>query len=67
MRTDGTAATIVHRPALVIRLEIEAAPTLIVDCLTESQEHRLRDWITASPRLSALVTEALELAEEAPA
>jgi hypothetical protein len=63
--TDGTTAAPPHRPALVIRLEVEAAPMLIVDCLAESEEQRLRDWIVSSPRLHALVVEALELAEEA--
>jgi hypothetical protein len=65
VRTDGTTAASVHRPALVIRLEVEAAPALIVDCQVDGEERRLRDWITASPRLCALVADALELAEMA--
>ncbi len=52
-------------PALVIRIEVEAAPKVYVHTLNESEEHRLTDWLTeARPDYGELVARALELADE---
>lgn len=54
-------------PAVVVRFELEAAPRLWVDALTDSEERRLWEWIASRDDLLALVARALELAEEAKA
>jgi hypothetical protein len=54
-------------PAAVIRLELEAAPRVLIDCMNEREEIRLADWITSHPRLLDLVAAALELQNEAEA
>lgn len=51
-------------PAVVIRLEIEAAPQVLFDCVSESEEKRLKDWLNARPELLGLAVRALELREE---
>jgi hypothetical protein len=51
-------------PALVIRLELEAAPRLIFDCVSESEEKRLEDWFAAHPDLLDPALRALELRDE---
>jgi hypothetical protein len=57
----------VSAPAVVVRFELEAAPRLWVDALTDSEERRLWEWIASRDDLLALVARALELAEEAKA
>lgn len=56
-----------NAPALIIRLELEAAPRVLPDCLNGWEEARLDDWIRSKPELAELVERALELAEEAKA
>jgi hypothetical protein len=51
-------------PSLAIVLELEAAPRLIFDCLSESEEKRLKDWLWAHSELLALAVRALELRDE---
>ena len=48
-------------PAVVIRLEVEAPPRLIVEALTEGENARLFDWVGANPDYSELVERALDL------
>jgi hypothetical protein len=48
-------------PALIIRLEVEAAPRLVCDVISESEEERLIDWIDAHPELVDLVVRAFRL------
>jgi hypothetical protein len=53
-----------NAPAVVIRLELEAAPRVRVDCLSTGERDRLQDWLDANPSLAWLVTRALELTTE---
>jgi hypothetical protein len=48
-------------PAVVIRLELEALPKVLVDALDEREHTRLIDWIEAHPAYQQLIAEALEL------
>jgi hypothetical protein len=50
-------------PALVIRLEVEAAPRLMCDVMSESEEERLIDWLDAHPELIDLVVRAFKLGD----
>jgi hypothetical protein len=52
-------------PAVIIRLELEGAPRLLVDCLSDREEERLFDWLEAHPELLELVVRALDLQDEA--
>jgi hypothetical protein len=54
-------------PAIVIRLELEAAPKLLTDCLSEAEEERLIDWLEVHPELRQLIVLAYELRDEAKA
>jgi hypothetical protein len=55
-------------PAIVIRLELEAAPHVYVHDLDEAEEARLGDWIReARPQYGDLISRALALAEKAKA
>jgi 2-oxo-4-hydroxy-4-carboxy--5-ureidoimidazoline (OHCU) decarboxylase len=51
-------------PAAVIRLELEAAPQVLADCLTEAECDRLLDWIHAHPELIDLLARTYELRDE---
>ena len=42
---------VVGVPALVVRVELEAAPQAYFDCVNEGEERRLRDWLAAHPGL----------------
>jgi hypothetical protein len=55
----------VSPPAVIIRLELEGAPRLLVDCLHDREEERLFDWLEAHPELLELVVRALDLQDEA--
>jgi hypothetical protein len=48
-------------PAVLIWLALEARPQVFFDCLSESEEARLLDWIGSHPELLELIAEALEL------
>jgi len=49
-------------PAVVIRLELEAAPVVVVDVLDEHEERRLTHWLAvAHPEYGELAARALEL------
>ncbi len=52
-------------PAVLIELRVEAAPRVLVCCMTEAEETRVVDWIRSHNGLAELVQRALELAEEA--
>lgn len=54
-------------PAVVIELEVEAAPRVRIRATNEGEEHRVLDWINASDDLAAIVLRALDLAEHRPA
>ena len=54
-------------PAVVIRLELEAAPCVIIDAVNDAELARLADWIHARPGIAELVTFAIELEGEAKA
>jgi hypothetical protein len=45
-------------PSLIIVLELEAAPRLLFDVASESEEKRLTDWIEAHPALLDLAARA---------
>jgi hypothetical protein len=47
---------------VLIRLELEAAPRVIVDTVYEGEEDRLRDWFEAHPEQLELIQRAQELA-----
>ena len=52
-------------PAVVIRLELEnPAPRIGWDCLNESEQVNLLDWLAAHPELWALIREGIDLARE---
>jgi hypothetical protein len=51
-------------PAIVIRLELEAAPRLQVDALNEREAERMVDWLEAHPEYLALIRRAAELETE---
>ena len=46
-------------PSLHVVVELEGRPRLYLDALTEGEEQRLGDWLTATPE----ARELLELAE----
>ena len=48
-------------PAILIRLELEAAPRLQVDALNEREHDRIVDWLEAHPSYLRLVQKAIEL------
>jgi hypothetical protein len=58
----------VSAPAAVIRLEIEAKPTVRLEASSEGEQVGLVDWLGANDDLAALVARALEAIEtrEAP-
>jgi hypothetical protein len=49
---------------VVIRLALEAAPCIEVDCLDEHEAQRLDDWINHDHRYLALISEAHRLGEQ---
>lgn len=51
-------------PALVIELAVEATPRVRIECVNESEERRIVDWIRAHDGLAELVARALELVDE---
>jgi hypothetical protein len=51
----------VSPPAIVGRLELEASPRIVVDCLNDGDKARLMDWLRAHPEYGALVEQALEI------
>jgi hypothetical protein len=48
-------------PAILIRLELEAAPRLLIDALCEQERERVLDWLCAHPAYLRLVQEAIAL------
>lgn len=54
-----------NAPAIVIRLELEAAPRVTLDVVSESEEVRLEEWLDRHPEQVELVSRALELGEAA--
>ena len=51
-------------PAILIRLELEAAPRLLVETTTEDEHLRLVHWIESHPPYLELVQRALALEQE---
>jgi hypothetical protein len=49
-------------PMFVIQLPIEAVPQVMVVAASESEEQRLKDWITSNAPLHEIVDRAIELA-----
>lgn len=52
-------------PAILIRLELEASPRLLTDCVSEGEQQRLLDWLRSRPALLELVETAIELEQAA--
>ena len=50
-------------PSIVIVLELEAAPKVRLDVMSESEAQRLNDWIALHPELCALLRRASALEE----
>jgi hypothetical protein len=48
-------------PAIVVRFELEAAPTVRAVWLHEGDRDRLFDWLRQKPELEALIARAVEL------
>lgn len=48
-------------PAVVIRLELEAAPRVYVEAASRGERHRLLDWINSNSDLRAIVRAADDL------
>jgi hypothetical protein len=53
----------VSAPAVIIRIEFEAAPRVVCDYLTEADEKRMRHWLDAHPDLVELLERAYEVQE----
>jgi hypothetical protein len=53
------SAPLAQPPALIIRLELEAAPQVLQSCMNEGEEDRLADWLNSHPELLHLVMSAL--------
>jgi hypothetical protein len=53
------------RPAVLIVLEIEAAPRVWISAASDTEELRVRDWLKSQSELADLVETAIDLAEEA--
>jgi hypothetical protein len=51
-------------PAIIIRLELEAAPRLQVDALSEREQQRILDWIATHPDYVRLIEAAIALERE---
>lgn len=51
-------------PAIVIFIEVEAAPRVLIRANADVEEQRVWDWISAHCEYRALVERALELAEQ---
>jgi hypothetical protein len=62
---SNAAATLAPAPAAVIRLELEAAPRVYFEALTEEAGDRLLDWFASRPEYLELAQRAIELGEEA--
>jgi hypothetical protein len=50
-------------PAVVIRLEIEAHPVIILEALSEDEKDRLADWIDAHEEYGELIRQAVKLVD----
>jgi hypothetical protein len=48
-------------PAVIVRLELEAAPQVICDFLHEGDQSRMYDWLDAHPELRDMVCRAFQL------
>jgi hypothetical protein len=48
---------------VLVVLALEAAPAVLLDCLDEAEERRLRDWLRAHDGYADLVRDAVDLAE----
>jgi hypothetical protein len=65
MPANSTPTTIVGAtaPALIIRLELEGAPSVYVDTANRHEEARLTQWLAETrPEYGALAARALVLA-----
>ncbi|MFL5922326.1 MAG: hypothetical protein ACJ75Q_00600 [Gaiellaceae bacterium] len=51
-------------PAVIVRFEFEASPSLYVDAVREGDHARLVQWLEQHPRYLRLIQEALELEAE---
>jgi hypothetical protein len=54
----------VSAPAIVIRLELEASPRVIVDALHEGECERLHWWFEEHAEQLELIRRAYEIADE---
>jgi hypothetical protein len=54
-------------PAVVIRLELEAAPKIFPDVVSESEYERLIDWVETHEELRGLLVFAQQLRDQAEA
>jgi len=48
-------------PAVMILLELEARPPVVIAAIDEAEYRRLRDWLSSWPELLALLDAADEL------
>jgi hypothetical protein len=60
-----TQTVVTKPPAVWIELAVEAAPIVLTDAANDSEADRLMDWIASKPGLLDLVSQALELEEQA--
>ena len=54
-------------PSLTIVLALEAEPRVYLDCVTDSEERRLLDWLSTRPDYAELLDWLSTFAEEAKA
>jgi hypothetical protein len=53
----------VNAPAILIVLGLEERPSVRIDCLDESEQARMLDWVESHPVYLELISRAFELAE----
>ena len=52
-------------PSILIRLELECAPAVLVDVMDDAEEKRLAFWLTdAHPEYGELAQRAIDLEQE---
>jgi hypothetical protein len=51
-------------PSLVVRVELEAQPVVVLDVTNEGEEQRLRDWLVESGAIFVAATQLLRAARD---
>ncbi len=51
-------------PAVTITLQLERAPVIVVDAISDYEASRLRDWVSSQRDLADLLDQALKVREQ---